>query len=361
MTALTNVMNAYNTVAAQTTTHNTAAAKSFQGINQSTPQNQPSQPQTPQQNNALAQSHNALNQSFSSVAAGANTASAGVDSMHNSLQNTLQSARALGAQAPAISAHMGGAVAAANAEASALGSSMGAAGAAASHAMASGIASGSGSVASAAASTTSAGVSSSKGAAGVSSPSVPMSEIGMWMGVGLALGLSNSVSMVAGAASQLALSGVSATNGAVQANYNTALAGGFGAGIAAASNGVTPIAQSYGLMVGSIWAENVATGAENVLQSSQYGALVVPQFGSALAQTSLGAEGLLPPAGSGAEYYTTTSGSAGLVSMAPVVNATILVNVDGGGLSGSMRVISQQVVDASYENLNSSIGNQRGG
>jgi hypothetical protein len=147
----------------------------------------------------------------------------------------------------------------------------------------------------------------------------------------------------------------SAVNSVSQFDYNEALSGGLGAGVTAASNGVSPIAQDYGLMIGYTWAENVVTGTQSVLQSSQFADLVVPQFKSALAQADLGKLGLLPPAGSGAQYYTTTSGSAGMVSMSPVVNATIMVNVDGS----PMETVAQQVVDTSLNNLTNSISAQR--
>ena len=134
------------------------------------------------------------------------------------------------------------------------------------------------------------------------------------------------------------------------------LVGGFGSGVKAASNGITPIASSYGLQVGDVWARSVVTGADTVLQSSQFAALTVPQIGSALAKTALGQMGLLPPAGSGAEYYNTTQGNAGTVTMTPIVHATIHVSVDGTPLT----VTAQNVVNASMKNLVNSIGAQRG-
>jgi hypothetical protein len=106
------------------------------------------------------------------------------------------------------------------------------------------------------------------------------------------------------------------------------LVGGFGSAVTAASDGTKSIAQSNGLQVGDVWARNVVTGADNVLETSLYSALAVPNVGSALAETALGKAGLLPPAGSGAQYYNTSQGNAGQVSMPPaqvtVVNHTYL-------------------------------------
>jgi hypothetical protein len=175
------------------------------------------------------------------------------------------------------------------------------------------------------------------------------------MGEGLAVGLHASEGMAAQAGASMASSAVSAaTNGVAQTDYNTALAGGFGAGLIAAANGVTPIAQDYGLMIGYSWAENVVTGAQNVLKSADFTALTVPKFQSALAQANLGKLDLLPPAGSGAEYYTTTSGSAGMVQMPPIT-VTNTVMLDG-------QVIDAKVntqINTSMNNLATSIGAQR--
>jgi hypothetical protein len=137
-------------------------------------------------------------------------------------------------------------------------------------------------------------------------------------------------------------------NTIAQFNYNSELAGAFGAGLVAAANGVTPIAQDHGLMIGYVFAENIVTGAQNVLQSAAFADLVVPAFKSALAQADLGKLGLLPPAGRGAQYYTTTSGSAGMVSMTPVVNTTVTVSDSGGTPLQS----TNKVLRASWTNRN---------
>jgi hypothetical protein len=204
-----------------------------------------------------------------------------------------------------------------------------------------------------------------------SSPSRKSYKVGLWIGEGLVVGMKESEPSVAQAGASVGRAGVDATSEAVnqaaggavaamtdsaaQAVYNTELAGGFGAGLIAASNGVTPIAQDYGLLIGYSWAENVVTGAQNVFQSSQFQALTVPKFSSALAQSSLGALGLLPPAGSGAQYYTTTSGSAGMVAMPPIT-VTNTVMLDG-------QVIDAKVntqINTAMNDLANSIPNQRG-
>jgi hypothetical protein len=109
--------------------------------------------------------------------------------------------------------------------------------------------------------------------------------------------------------------------------------GGLGSGVQSAMDGTKGIADSSGLQVGSIWARSIVTGADNVLQTSQFSALSSPAVGSALAETALGTAGQLGPAGSGAEYYNVSSGSAGLVSMGsnaqqPIV-ITNTVQLDG--------------------------------
>jgi hypothetical protein len=110
-------------------------------------------------------------------------------------------------------------------------------------------------------------------------------------------------------------------------------------------------------MLGYVWARSVVNGADSVLKSSDFAAVTTPQLGSQLAESVLGKLGLLPPAGSGAEYYKTGSGNAGFVTIpTPQVNATINVSVDGQPL----QVIAQNVVDASMTNLTNSIGAQRG-
>ena len=114
-------------------------------------------------------------------------------------------------------------------------------------------------------------------------------------------------------------------------------------------------ANNSGLMVGDVWARSLTTGVDQVMQTSDFSAMVSSQFGSQLAETNLGKLGLLPAAGSGAEYYNTTSGNTGTVTLTPQVNATVNVQVDGTPL----QVVAQQVVDASMTNLVNSIGAQR--
>jgi hypothetical protein len=116
------------------------------------------------------------------------------------------------------------------------------------------------------------------------------------------------------------------------------------------------IASNAGLMVGYQWARSVTTGADTVLKSADYTSLSLPQLGSALAKTALGTEGLLGPAGSGASIAATAARSDGGAITIPNVAATVNVSVDGTPL----RVIAQDVVNVTIDNLASSVGTQRG-
>ena len=203
------------------------------------------------------------------------------------------------------------------------------------------------------------------------SPSRKSYQVGLWIGEGLVVGMRESEPSVAKAGASVGRAGVDGANNVIaatagsavaaaansvsQAMYDTELAGGFGAGLIAASNGVMPIAQDYGLMIGYSWAQNVVTGAQSVFQSSQFQALTTPAFKSALAQTDLGKLGLLPPAGSGAEYYTTTSGSAGMVQMAPV-QVTNQIYLDGSLINTTV----DTKISTALDNLTHAIGAQTG-
>jgi hypothetical protein len=261
----------------------------------------------------------------------------------------------------AVGAAVGAAGPAANAAAADVGSGIGASlGSGASSASSTGAAGQGGAAAGNAGAT---GASSGDGADS-GSPSRKTTKTGLELGQGLVVGMRASEPSVAQAGASMANASVSAanaamttaaTNSAAQTAYNTALAGGFGAGLIAASNGVTPIAQDYGLMLGYSWAENVVTGAQNVLKSADFTALTTPKFGSQLAQANLGKLGLLPPAGSGAEYYTTTSGSAGMVQMAPItVNNTVML--DGQVIDAKM----DTKINTAFNDFANSIPMQRG-
>jgi hypothetical protein len=145
-----------------------------------------------------------------------------------------------------------------------------------------------------------------------------------------------------------------------QWEQDQAMTGGFGSGVIAASDGTKGIAQSQGLQVGDVWARSVVTGVDNVLTTADFAALVVPQIGSALAESALGAAQLLPPAGSGAEYYNTSSGNAGMVN-APVAAPQPIVITNTVMMDGT--VIDTKINTAISSNnaqLADSIGNQRG-
>lgn len=365
--AETNAITAYTGKAQQANQATQALSQHSQTLGQSLGQVGQTSNTAAQGQNTQAQSQTANAQSAAAVAQGATTASTGIGALGQSIGTTDASAQSLSQSLSAISANATDATSGVSAGLSGVGAAMGSGAAAAGASIGASIGSGASSSAStgaAAAGGAAAGAAGVGGAAGSDgsdsqSPSRKTFQIGVWMGAGLALGQFASVPLVSAAGAQMGQSAVTAMGNATtaaQTEYNTTLAGGFGAGLIAASNGVTPIAQDYGLMLGYSWAENVVTGAQSVFQSDQFQALTVPKFESALAQATEGALGLLPPAGSGAEYYTTTSGSAGMVQMTPTVNATIMVSVDGTPL----QVIAQQVVNASMISLASSIDNQRG-
>lgn len=175
------------------------------------------------------------------------------------------------------------------------------------------------------------------------SPSKKFIALGQSTGDGMAIGVNNS----AGGA-------VDAVGG--MATGMLAAVGALGSGVQAASDGAVPIAEAGGLMVGYTWARSVATGVDSVIKSADFAQASMPSINSALAKSTLGKLGLLGIAGSGAAISKTANG--GFISMpTPQINATFHVVVDG---AGPMRVISQQVVDTSLNDLVDSIGRQRG-
>ena len=136
------------------------------------------------------------------------------------------------------------------------------------------------------------------------------------------------------------------------------MAGGLGAGVSAASDGVRGVASDRGLQVGYSWGRSVVTGADTVLKKDLFQAVSAPQIDSPQAKAVLGAMGLLGPAGSGASIWkspmVTLGSSSGTTT--PKLNATINLVVDGQQL----RVIAQDVVDVSMEGLADVIALQRG-
>lgn len=356
VTAMSTALSSLSSHATQATQTQNSLAQSFGQVSQNSQANTQNQSQQNTAQQGLAQSN-------TSVSTSANSATNSVSNMSTAMDSTNASAQGLSQGAQSMSANVSDAVSGAQAGMAGLSSSMGQsgaqAGAAAMGGMAAGMSAGaadaSASASDAGSGVGAAGADGAGDGAGAQSPSKKTRQIGLWLGEGLVIGMQNSAGSAVKAGKNL---GQSAVDGAVAAQtaYNTTLAGGFGAGLIAASNGVTPIAQDYGLMLGYSWAQNVVTGAQSVFQSSQFTNLTTPQFASALAQRNEGLLGMLPPAGQGAEYYQTTSGSAGMVQMAPVVNATIQVSVDGTPL----QVIAQNVVTASMNDLVDSINGQRG-
>jgi hypothetical protein len=131
--------------------------------------------------------------------------------------------------------------------------------------------------------------------------------------------------------------------------------GALGSGVQAASDGVTPIAESSGLMIGYVWGRSIQTGVDSVLKSADFSQASLAAVASDLAKTTLGQMGLLGIAGSGASISKGPNG--GYVSMpAPAINATFQLMIDGK----PVEVIAQRVVDSSFDQLADSYGRQRG-
>lgn len=135
-------------------------------------------------------------------------------------------------------------------------------------------------------------------------------------------------------------------------DINTAMTGGFGSGVKAASDGTLPIASSTGLMVGTVWGRNVVTGADSVLTQADFTQISTPQIGSALAKTALGTAGMLGPAGSGAEMAVTPP-----VTVTPI-QVTVTVNSTLDGAPFDSKIAS--VVNTTLGKLADAVGAQRG-
>lgn len=176
------------------------------------------------------------------------------------------------------------------------------------------------------------------------SPSKKFVMLGESTGQGLALGADNSAGLATNSVGNM-ITGVLGKVGAL------------GSGVQAASDGVVPIAESAGLMVGYVWARSVETGVDSVLRAADFAQASMPGINSALAKTTLGQLGLLGPAGSGASIGK--MGLGGMITLpnaVPAVNATIMVSVDGTPL----RVIAQDVVEAAFGAAADSFDQQRG-
>jgi hypothetical protein len=141
----------------------------------------------------------------------------------------------------------------------------------------------------------------------------------------------------------------------IGSDYAAGLVGGLGSGVAAASNGVMGVASDRGLMVGYTWGRSMVTGADEVIQKSLFQAVSAPQIDSPQAKAWLGAQGLLGPAGAGASVAKAQAVTLG-GSSTPRLNATINLSIDGK----QVRVIAQDVVDVSMDNLADAISLQRG-
>lgn len=122
------------------------------------------------------------------------------------------------------------------------------------------------------------------------------------------------------------------------------------------------VAASYGLQVGEAWARSVVSGADTVLTPDDFMSLKDPQFGSALAQSSLGEMGLQSPAGSGAKYYNVKD-AVNIVSIdvspdGKIIDARV---VPAPALDkDSIEEIVRRVVDEKLQAIAKTIGGQRG-
>jgi hypothetical protein len=111
-------------------------------------------------------------------------------------------------------------------------------------------------------------------------------------------------------------------------NAGTGLAGGLGAGISDATSAIMGIASDRGLQVGYRYATSLVSGASSVLKSDDFKAAALPQIDSPQAKAYLGDQGLLGPAGSGAQVWKSLMVSAGAGTPAtPAINLTL--NLDG--------------------------------
>jgi hypothetical protein len=359
---LTSAVGTANTGLGRMSQNAAAVTTGVQAAAQAQQQQQTQQEQATQGHAAL---NSAVNQTQSTAQQAASTigdmgagAGAAATSFGSAAAQAAQAASMGAATAASLSGGAGAAAASLGMAAAAQGASA-AGGAAQASSYAGGLSSGKGEAAAAGKGVADAGKGGAEDGQDSHSPAREFMKLGVFAGQGYALGMEQSRGVVSSSARSLGAGAVNTAAdaaAAAQTTYNTALAGGFGAGITAASNGVTPIASNAGLMLGYVWAKNVATGAMSVLESSQFSQLTMPKLGSQQAMTALGALGLLPPAGSGAEYYNISAGSAGMVTIKPEVNATINVMVDGA----PMRVIAQNVVDASMTNLADLVPAQRG-
>jgi len=143
-------------------------------------------------------------------------------------------------------------------------------------------------------------------------------------------------------------SGVAATIGAQTVQ---GLQGGIGDAMSGSSSAIQGIASNSGLQVGYVYGESVTSGALSVIQSANFATAAVSGIGSALAQTALGAAGMLGPAGPGGEIYKTpavTIPPDATSTVTPTVNLTITAMFDG---TTPMTAVAQQVFEASMTAL----------
>lgn len=134
------------------------------------------------------------------------------------------------------------------------------------------------------------------------------------------------------------------------------MAGGLGAALSSASDGVRGIASDEGLMVGYTWGRSIVTGADAVIKKADFKAAGFPQIESPQAKAALGALGLLGPAGSGAQIWKSPSVTLTPGPAAPAPRIHLTVNLDGQ----PFRQMTAEQIDEAFDELASSITRQTG-
>jgi Glycine zipper len=144
----------------------------------------------------------------------------------------------------------------------------------------------------------------------------------------------------------------------IGANAATGMSGGMGSALSNASDGVHSVASNTGLMVGYVWAQSVVSGALSVMRSADFQTTAVTGVGSALAETALGAAGMLGPAGSGAQTYKLGTGEitmgGGSAAQAPTPHIQLTINMDGQ----RFRQYTAEQINSAMDQLTNSLGLQ---
>lgn len=126
-----------------------------------------------------------------------------------------------------------------------------------------------------------------------------------------------------------------------------------------ANGDIQGVASNRGLMVGYVYGESIATGANEIIQKSLLQGISEPRIDSPRAKAFLGAMGLLGPAGSGAQIWKdlgVTLGSEGASSQPQQINNVVEVYMDGQQLDA--RIVSR--IDDFAEGLSNEVAGARG-